>query len=291
MKKLLMTLSLVLVLTGCSSKKTPITSTVENGDTVIATVNGTKITKQDIYEKLIASSGANQVIDHSLQVIANQLVTDESKINEKVQETIDSYIKMLGSEEAFNTYVSNNNYASVDVFKEEMIVPSVKITLLIQQYITDNFSELAKEYGYSYIQTFKVDTESEALDLISKINSGAMSFADAMKEKADMEPGNILCYTNASSATIDSNIASKATLFKEVGLYTSPIKTSDSKYAIVNVVDVDRDAHKDEIITSLLGINIVNSKAQAYYLQENNFTVYEKGIEEDIKSVNSDYLK
>lgn len=291
MKKLITLMSLILIISGCSSNKTPITSKVSNGEEVIATVNGVDITKQYIYETLLASAGANQVVDHSLQVIANKLITDEEKINSKVNETIDSYKTMLGGEDKLNDYINSNGYESLDKFKEEQVIPSVKITLLIEQYITDNFEELAKTYGYSYIQTFTVDKEEDAKDLISKINSGEITFADAAKEKTEKDPANILCYTKASSSTIDSNIAAKATAFTEVGLYLTPIKTSGSKYAIVNVVDTDRKAHQNEITSSLLGITQVNSDAQAHYLSTNNFKVFEKGLAQDIKSVNENYLK
>lgn len=291
MKKILIIMALVLVISGCSSK-TPITSKVDNGSDVVATVNGINVTKQDIYTTLLASSGANLVIDHSLQIIANQLITDEETINAKVEETIASYISMLGSEDSFNTYVKNSGYDTVDEFKEAQIIPSIKITLLVKQYIEENFTDLANEYGYSYIQSFKVDTESEALELISKINSGELTFEDVAKEKMGSGTvANVLCYTNASTTSVDSNIASRATSFTTIGLYATPIATSDSKYAVINVVDTDREAHKDEIVTSLLGISNVNTKAQAYFLSQNNFEVYEKGLAEDIKAVNEDYLK
>lgn len=291
MKKIITMLTLVLALSGCASKKTPITSVVTDQDTVVATINGTKVTKKDVYQKLLASSGSNLVVDHSLQVIANQLITDETLINEKAQETIDAYIKMLGSEEAFNKYLTTNSYDSVEAFKAEQVIPSVKITLLIKQYVEDNFTTLANEYGYSYIQSFKVDTESEAMEIISKISSGEVTFAEAAKTKTDKEPENVLCYTAAPSSVVDSKIALNALKFDTVALYTTPIATSDSKYAIVNVVDVDREANKEEIVNSLLGIQSVNSSAQAHYLTENNFTVYEKGIEEEIKATNKNYLK
>ena len=100
MKKILIIMALVLVISGCSSK-TPITSKVDNGSGVVATVNGINVTKQDIYTTLLASSGAYLVIDHSLQMVANQLITDEETINAKVEETIASYISMLGSEDSF----------------------------------------------------------------------------------------------------------------------------------------------------------------------------------------------
>ena len=56
MKKILIIMALVLVISGCSSK-TPITSKVDNGSGVVATVNGINVTKQDIYTTLLASSG------------------------------------------------------------------------------------------------------------------------------------------------------------------------------------------------------------------------------------------
>ena len=45
MKKILIIMALVLVISGCSSK-TPITSKVDNGSGVVATVNGINVTKQ-----------------------------------------------------------------------------------------------------------------------------------------------------------------------------------------------------------------------------------------------------
>ena len=137
----------------------------------------------------------------------------------------------------FKINVKNSGYDTVDEFKEAQIIPSIKITLLVKQYIEENFTDLANEYGYSYIQSFKVDTESEAFKLISKINYGELTFEDVAKEKMGSGTvANVLCYTNASTTSVDSNIASRATSFTTIQFicYSNPV--FDSKYTIINVV-------------------------------------------------------
>ena len=291
MKKLLLLASLTLILTGCSNS-TKITSKISDGSTTIATTNNSiSITKQQIYESLLSTYGANKVIDKSLQAIADAEITDTSSIDQKVNDTISSYSNMLGGESGLLSYVQSSGYDSIDAYKEEVLIPNAKQTLLIQKYIDDNFSTLADTYGYSYIQYFTVSTESDALSIINSIDNGESTFDDEATKANGSVPDQVLSYTKASSSTLDSSIAAIAKQFTTVGMYSVPVSLSDGTYAVINVKDVDRDSHKDEIEKSLLSISDVTSEGEAYYLNKYNFEVYEKGIVEDIKNINENYIK
>ncbi len=292
MKKTMIIAAVALLLSGCTSNKTTITSKVTDGDNIaVKTENGIELTKQKIYESLLSTYGANKVVNEALLIAANIEVTDTEAINNKVNETIKSYTDMLGGEDKLLEYVKSNGYDSLDSYKAEMIEPSVKQTLMIQKYIEENFDTLAEKYGYAYIRYFSVDNESDAISYISKIDNGEMTFEDAANEATSSVPDKKLTYTKASTSTVDSSIAKMSTSFTTAGMYSVPVALSDGKYAVINVMDTDRQANKDAIVTSLLAITDVTSEAEVHYLKAYQFEVFEKGLAEDIKGINENYLK
>ncbi|MFQ6862891.1 MAG: hypothetical protein ACLROI_14850 [Beduini sp.] len=292
MKKTMIIAAVALLLSGCTSNKTTITSKVTDGDNIaVKTENGIELTKQKIYESLLSTYGANKVVNEALLIAANIEVTDTEAINNKVNETIKSYTDMLGGEDKLLEYVKSNGFDSIDSYKAEMIEPSVKQTLMIQKYIEENFDTLAEKYGYAYIRYFSVDNESDAISYIGKIDNGEMTFEDAANEATGSVPDKKLTYTKASTSTVDSSIAKMSTSFTTEGMYSVPVALSDGKYAVINVMDTDRQANKDAIVTSLLAITDVTSEAEVHYLKAYQFEVFEKGLAEDIKGINENYLK
>ena len=292
MKKTMIIAAVALLLSGCTSNKTTITSKVTGGDNIaVKTENGIELTKQKIYESLLSTYGANKVVNEALLKAANIEVTDTEAIDNKVNETIKSYTDMLGGEDKLLEYVKSNGYDSLDSYKAEMIEPSVKQTLMIQKYIEENFDTLAEKYGYAYIRYFSVDNESDAISYISKIDNGEMTFEDAANEATNSVPDKKLTYTKASTSTVDSSIAKMSTSFTTAGMYSVPVALSDGKYAVINVMDTDRQANKDAIVTSLLAVTDVTSEAEVHYLKTYQFEVFEKGLVEDIKGINENYLK
>lgn len=292
MKKTIILAGLALVLAGCSSNKTVITSKVTDGSNIVATTeSGIEISKQTIYESLLSTYGADKVVDKALISIANKEITDTDKINAKVEETLTSYQSMLGGEEGLLSYIQSSGYSTIDDYKKSVLEPNVKKNLLIEKYVEDNFTTLSETYGYSYIQYFTMSTESEALSTINSIDKGEKTFEDAATESTGSVPDKKLCYTKASSSSIDSNISSIATQFTTAGMYSVPVALSDGTYAVIKVVDTDREANKEAIISSLTSISDVNSEANVYYLNANDFEVYEEGIVNDIKMINENYIK
>lgn len=288
MKKLIALLSLVLVITGCSSKEsTSFITKVSSGDETIANIAGEDVTKQTLYKQLIDALGANKVVEKALQDIATIVITDQEAIDAKVQENVDKYENMFQDETQLNEFLKNQGVSSMDELKEKQFIPNAKVTLLIEKYINDNFSTLSDEYAYSYIQTFSLDSGSDAADLITKINNGDITFEDAAKENTGSEVEGELCYIDNTS--LDKNIVAKAKEFVQSGIYGTPITTTDGRYAIVKIVDVDREAHKDEIVKSLTQNQKVSQQAQAYYLNEYKFEVDEPSLKKRIQAYN-EYL-
>lgn len=291
MKKTTLILAMTLLLSGCSSNKTAIISKVTDGQNVVVKTNDIEITKQDIYESLLSTYGASKVVNDALLKISNIEVTDTETINNKVNEMISSYTEMLGGETQFQDYVKANGYDSIDTYKKEIVEPSVKQTLMIQSYMEDNYDTLAEKYGYAYIRYFSVDNESDALNYIDKIDKGEITFEDAANEATSSVPDKKLTYTKASTSTVDSNIAKMSASFTTNGMYSVPVALSTGKYAVIEVVDIDRVTNKDAIVASLLTIKEETAAAEAHYLNTYKFEVFEKGLEEDIKVLNKDYLK
>lgn len=288
MKKIIAIIALSLVLTGCSSS-TKITSKVTDPDEVSVTIDGIKITKQSIYETLLSSYGANTVIDNALQIIAKSEITDETAIQSKIDSTLENYATTLGGEEALLTYAQSSGYESIDAFVDNVLRSSLMQTMLIQKYITENFETLASTYGYSYIKYFSVDSEETALSIIGSIND-ENTFETVALQYTETEPAELLSYTEAATSAIDANITSLALGFTKEGVYSVPVLLTDGTYAVIKVSNVDRESFRTAIEDNLLTISAVTTEAETFYFKKYNFEVFEKGLSNDIKAINSDYL-
>ncbi|USK70558.1 peptidylprolyl isomerase [Peribacillus asahii] len=221
-----------------------ITSTAKNE--TVATVDGSKITKEELYDELVASYGT----DTLNTLITNKMIELEVKkqnvtvSDEDIQKELDVLIEQYGDEETLKGQLEASG-SSMDDLKDDivqylqtrkLIEPSIKITdEEIKTYFEENKDSLgqAEQVEASHIL---VEDKATAEEVLKKLKSGG-DFAELAKEYSTDEGsaanGGSLGYFGKGQMVAEFEDAA----FKlEVGKISEPVKTEHG-YHIIKVTD------------------------------------------------------
>lgn len=283
MKKKIFPLAIVAtLLVGCSSStSTTYSSKVSDGDKTIITTDDVSIKKNDIYHSLLKQYGSSEILSLALTYIADQELTDKDAIQTKIDEKVTSFTANLST--SLEEYAKQYGYETAQEYIDNVLTLGVKQTMLKEKYINDNYDDLIKEYKVKYLKVITLDTESAALSLIDKVKNGS-DFDTLMNENSGSDVGLV----TTKSTNVDSKIVSKLDKFTKDGIYSSVIKTSESKYAVVYVYNTDKKDLKDDIVTALTAISDMSTKMEKYYLDAYKFEVYEEALDKEIKDSYAD---
>lgn len=273
------------LLVGCSSSSAiNYSSEVSNGDKTAINIDGTEISKNDIYHYLLEQYGSSEVLSLALTYIADQEITDEEAYKTKLDETIAEQKESAGVT-SLDDIAKQYGLENEQEFIDKIVSVGVKQEMLKEKYIDENYKKLVKEYKVKYLKTITVDTEAGAKKILEQIKDGS-DFDTIMNENGGSDAGMVTTETT----TVDKNIIKKLDKFTKDGVYEKVIKTSDSKYAIVYVYNTDTSGVTDEIKSNLSTISDMSTKVESYYLKQYNFTINEKAIEDEINESQPDYL-
>jgi len=221
----------------------------DDSTTAVATVNGTKITKAQLYDKLVEAGG-----ESTLQsMITTELVDQEAKkANVTVTDAdVDAELADLktqfGGEAAFNAALQQSNMTVEDLKKQmplqvklrKILEPQVTITDKdIQEYYDANKASFNQEEQVRASHIL-VKTKEEADAIVKELKAGG-DFAAIAKEKSSdtgsKDNGGDLDFFKRGDMVAEFSDAA----FKlKVGETSEPVK-SDYGYHIIKVTD-----HKD----------------------------------------------
>lgn len=273
----------MLALAGCSN----------NDSEVIATVDGEKITKDDLYEVLVSASGA-EAIEALIDEKIVELEIKKEKItvaDEDIEAEIENFKENSGGEEAFNAALEQSGMTEDD-FKED-IIQYLSIRKLIEPLIELSDDEV-KAYFEENKETYDtpeqvegrhilIDLEDEKLakELYEKLKDGA-DFAELAKEHSTDEGsaamgGDLGLFARGEMVP---EFEEKAFSLK-VNEISEPVK-SDLGFHIIEVLDkVKEEAaifedHAEEIKDKLLEnkmqteyVTWLEEKREAYKIKNN----------------------
>lgn len=226
-------LSLV-VITGCS-----------NGESV-ATVDGEKITKDELYEILVQSNG-QQALDALIdeKIVNLEVKKEDIKVSdEEIDEEITKFIENAGGEEAFNNALEQSGMTEKD-FKDDVIQylsirklmePRVEVTdEEIETYFEENKEAFNVEEQVE-ARHILVEDEKTANEIVQKLEDGE-DFAELAKEYSTDEGsgalgGDLGFFTRGRMVP---EFEEKAFSLK-VGEISEPVK-SEYGYHIIEVLD------------------------------------------------------
>jgi foldase protein PrsA len=218
-------------------------------NTAVASVNGTNITKEQLYDKLIEAGG-----ESTLQaMITTELVDQEAKkanvtvTDEDLNAELEDLKAQFGGEAAFNAALQQSSM-SVDDLKKQMPL-QVKLRKILEPQVTVTDQEI-KDYYEANKATFNeeeqvrashilVETKEEADAILKQLKDGA-DFAELAKEKSSdtgskANGGDLDFFKRGDMVAEFSDVAFKL----KVGETSGAVK-SDYGYHIIKVTD-----HKD----------------------------------------------
>lgn len=294
MKKLFTLAFLVVMLAGCASNTT-YTSKVTDGSSVMATVGNASISKQDLYECLMDANGVEYVLNEALTQIASLEELDQATIDAEVSSIETSWKAILGDD--INSYVKSYfGYETFEDYKEAILIPSARQIVMIKDYVLDNYDTLAKQFMFVKCRAIYVADEATGMEALSKINNKEMSFEDALMVYSTdttnlSNQGQMGLISDLSTCTADSSIVAILPQLTKKGLYSMPLQLSTGKYAVLEILETDITALKEEILAELNEAEEVVTEAESYFLKQNGFKVNDKFLETEIKALYPSYFE
>ena len=274
-------LVMALMLTGCGNE-----ATLENGEEVVAKMDGHTITAEDLYDELKKQGGAVTLTN----MIDNFIVNKEIKTDDDAESYADSQLssykqsyKSYGQD--FGTALKSAGYSGEDEFKEELIL-EYKKNIVTENYVKDQLkdSEIQDYYDnniYGDIEARHIlispntnddmtddekeeaekKAKKEAEDIIKKLDDGE-DFAKLAKEYSDDEgtasEGGKLTVTYGS---VVDEFWDGASELKDGEYSKEPVKSEYGYHIIYRISQKEKpslDDVKDDVIDSLVEEKINN---------------------------------
>lgn len=303
----------VLATTGCG--KIP---KLENGEEVVASLDGKNFTANDLYNELKKQGGSSVLVNMIDTFITNQEITDSKEAEEYAASLIKQYKLSYEQNGAdFEAALISNGYANEDEFKE-VIATDYKKSEIAKKYIKADITDdelkdyydnhisdelsvkhilIAPEVSDNATDEEKTNAENAALEkaknLIEQLNNGAdfdtlakeNSSDDATKDNGGVinnvvKEGYVTEFWNAAYAL-------------ENGKYTTePVKTQYGYHIIYKVSHTEKkslDEMKDTLYNKIVSEKISNDssleqKTWVKIREKYNLTINDSTIDSTYKS-------
>ncbi len=291
MKKLTCLLALVLLLSACASSGQSVT--LEDGDEVVVTGDKMELTKNDLLAYFLDNYGASYVLSDALNTIANNYEVDDETFQTALDERLSSY-EMMGMDldEYAEQYLGYDSFAA---YQSEVLEPNVRLELMFKNYISEHFDELAADHDFRKLRMIVVADQQTAMTVLGEINTEEKTFEEAAKEystdtASKDNGGDIGVVSDLSTGSVDDAIIRLLSGLTAVSLYSTPVALDSGSYAVLDVVETELENMKDEALETLQNSEVINQQVQAHFLKENQFTVYESTVKENIKAQYPDFI-
>ena len=282
MKKLIVSVLALVLLAGCTSGQAKLT----DGSEVLISVNGQNVTKNQVFNVMLESNGANQVIGDALEFIADQEIEVTEQMTQDAQSSIDMQKMIYGDN--FEVMLKNAGYTSAEDYINKVLMPNLKIDALITKYINNNFETIATTYKPRQIQVMTFKEEETAINALNAVLAGTDFVTVGTENKSSTDP-------SVKVATIKSTYPLDVKIFIEQsidGTISEVMFDEDSStYYIVKIISTDPNAFQDEAAKALLAIADIEEEALSYYLNQYDFQVYDEMLYNTIKANYPDYIK
>lgn len=308
-KIFVLVLVMTLMLTGCGQ-----IATLENGEEVVAKLDGKTITAEDLYSELKKQGGAVTLTN----MIDNFIVGKEIKTDDDAESYADSQLNSYKQSyqsygQDFGAALKSAGYADEDEFKEELIL-EYKKKVVTENYVKDEVisdKDIQKYYDdniYGDIEARHIlispntdddmsdeekekaeeKAKKEAEDIIKKLDKGE-DFAELAKKYSDDEgtakDGGKLTVTYGAVVDEFWDAANKL----KDGKYTEePVKSEYGYHIIYRISQKEKpklDDVRDEVIDSLVEEKMnedstLQTKALVALRKKYNLDITDDGLKE-----------
>ncbi|MGN1344298.1 MAG: hypothetical protein ACI4U3_06940 [Traorella sp.] len=289
MKKLLSICCLaLLVLCGCKDASTSLT----DGNEALITVGKTKITKNDVYDGLKSENGVTAILSKLTAYIVDKEVPVTDELIKEADEYIESFKEYIG-EDDFNEFIESMGYDTVEQYRDENVLLSVRSNKIAESYVTNNYEDANEKYQLRKVQILQVTDSKTAAEIQSAIKNNELTFEEALTQYAD----SLKTTTYTGKEQIITNLASlDSSIIENIMAVETDNTLLDSyqfnsdltSFYIVKVVKVNIDQEEGKEV--LLKLSSISDDAFAFYLKQYGFRVYDIDIYNGIKSQAPTYL-
>lgn len=256
----------LLLTTGCGS-----TPKLQDGEEIVATINGKNITAEELYQEMKKQSGAGALVNLVDSFIANKEIPTDNDVKEYADSQLEQVkLQYQQSGDDFTSALLGAGYKNEDALKDVIII-DYKQNKMVENYVKDSLTdeEIEKYYNEDIFGALtvkhilikpdvtddmtseeKTTAEEEALekakDLITQLDNGA-DFDELAKEHSDDEgtkdDGGLF-----SGFTKDDVVPEfwDASYKLENNQYTkSPVKSTYGYHVIMKISTEDKPALED----------------------------------------------
>lgn len=289
MKKLctLFAVAMLFTLAGCKDA----TADISKGDTALITVDGEKITTESIYQLVKKTDGAAATLRMVQEKIADkENIKIDDAMKKEAEEATKSLTSMYGDK--LDATLQQNGYKNIDDYTNKIVYPNLRIKALTKKYVESNQESVFKTYHPVKAQILEADSEKKAKSALEALKKGD-KFSDVVKEYGTVTTfkGSEEIYNSKSG--LPSAVFDKIKSTDKKGLIDSVLSdTTNKKYYVVNLTNVDPSSFKDDAVKSIAdkGDNDLQNAATSYFLKQYDFKIYDKDVYDGIKATNEGFI-
>lgn len=284
MKKILSILITLLVLAGCSNA-----SLKPSHNEILFKINGKEIREDDVFESMHLSNNSFQIVRSEAQkILLNYLVEEDDDFNKQVQERLEEAKTTLGDN--FDLFLKENGFENEEEYIDTIVKDIVRLDIALTQAMDDDYENIkSKRPRQVKIIEVEADSANKALELAKSGSSLEEVYEEYGVENTQYKGNVILVSENSNLDTAPLDKLLNATdngLIKEVVTSSS----TNAQY-ILEVVNIDADELKDEVIEEFINDSELSEKYLAKLFSKHKFKLYDQHLYDAFKENLPEYIK
>lgn len=281
MKKILLSLCALLLITGCSDAY----AKLNDGKTVLLTVGDQDITKNEVYDTMFESGSGYVAISMSTKIILDKEIPLTDEITASANESLETYKSIYG--DSLEAALQSYGYKSTDDFYENSLVMSARRSKLNEKYVDENFDTLTNQYKPKQAIILTFATEEDAKNAKTDLEAGA----DPLTVSSDYNSSSIGSPRIITSETdLDSAAKNYIQNSTAIGISDVIIGSSVDNFYIIQITETDTKNIREDVITTFLGLENISTECELYYFKKYDFKVYDRALHDNLETNYPDYL-
>ena len=277
----------LLLLTGCNE-----VAKLKNGEEVVGSIKGKKVTADELYDSLKNLGGTNEFVNLIDSYIANKEIKDSDEIKKEAENQIETLkTQYTSSGQNFEDAMTSSGYNSEEDLLKVLIL-DIKKNKVVENHIKNNLkdteikdyydAEITGEISAKHIlitptiteemteeekTKAKEDAKAKAEKVIKKLNNGE-KFDDLVKEYSDDEGSveNNGLIENITSTTVVEPFFEASIKLKDGKYTTKPVESQYGYHIILKVSQKEKPKFEDveSDIKETLMNNILSADQNLY---------------------------
>lgn len=281
MKKLLLIITSIVVLSGCTASSV----SIKDPEQMILKIGTSTITKSQIYDMMYAASGANQIINDAINFITDAEIEVTDAMLEQAQSTIT--LQKAIYQDQFEMLLTNNGFKDEQDYIDKTILPQLKLEALLAKYITENQETMFATYKPRKVQVMAFTDETIANEAFAAVSAGTDFSSVATEKKSTIDASEKIATTKSEYPLAVKLFIENAT---EPAVSELILDEESKTYYITKVTNTDTTTFTEDAAKSIASVQEVGEAALTKYIRDYELNVYVSDLYNLIKESYPDYL-